>query len=243
MQARLAVGRTRSKALTAVGFNRGCYPPVNTPLAHPELVALFTSMLQKAHLLVPFGPDEELLGHPSQPFHFIISAADLDLYTSFMARSPAHLYADTYDMRLAQPLLQHIYTIRTVPASLNQAWDIFHGNRGERALDCSEWSDTIDDAREVRSLFACLMDTSWESFMSSLSVIETLRGWSNDLGPDIYAILSIRPWTLWVWEPLLQDSDDEIMEVPATTDEGGAEITRAVEVGSVDEVAADDGGA
>jgi hypothetical protein len=200
-------------------------------------------MLNKVHLLVQFEPDEELLGHSSHFVHYIISAADLDLYTSFMDRSPVHRFADTYDMRLAQPLLQHIYAIRTVPASFNQAWDTFHGNRDDRALSCSEWSNTIDDARDVRSLIACLMDTSWESFSSSLSVIQTLAGWRNDLGPDIDVILSIRPWTFWVWEPLLQDSDDEIMEVPATTVDAGAEITRAVEFASVDAVAADDGGA
>ena len=165
-----------------------------------------------------------------------------------MERSPAKRYDATQDMRAAQPLLQHIYTIRTVPASLDKAWDIFHGHRGDRALDCSEWSDTIMDAREVRYLFACLMDTSWECFMSSLAAIRTIRGWHKDLGPNIDVILSMRPWTNWVplplstWVPLV-DSDDEIMEVPAAADEGGAETTRAVEVGSVDAVAADDGGA
>ena len=165
MPVRLSVVRTRAMALSAVGFDRSCNPPVNAPAAHPELVTLFTSMLQKVHLLVPFGAHEELHGLSSHPGRGIVSAADIDLYMSFMERSPAHRYAAQKDVRAAQPLLQHIYAICTVPASLDMAWDIFHGHRADRALDFSQWSPTIMDAREVRYLFACLMDKSWELYV------------------------------------------------------------------------------
>ena len=236
MPVRLSVVRTRARALSAVGFDRSCNPPVNAPAAHPELVTLFTSMLQKVHLLVPFGAHEELHGLSSHPGRGIVSAADIDLYMSFMERSPAHRYAAQKDVRAAQPLLQHIYAIRTVPASLDMAWDIFHGHRADRALDFSEWSPTIMDAREVRYLFACLMDKSWGCFMSSLAAIRRHRGWRSDLGPDIDEILEMRPWSTWV--PLLSmadimrgnvSSDDEKLEIPAAADEGVAESTEEEE--------------
>jgi hypothetical protein len=182
-------------------------------------------MLQKVHLQVPFGADEEL-------HRGIASAADLDLYMSFMERSPAHRYADTDEVRPAQPLLQHIYAIRTVPASFDRAWNILHGHRVDRALDFSEWSGTIMDAREVRFLFACLMDMSSGCFMSSLAAIRSHRGWRLDLGPHIDEILEMRPWSTWV--PLLSieaikrgdvSSDDELVVVSAVADEGVAEST------------------